>query len=225
MPVVIAAWPDGTVSVVSMNRGFSATDLYCQLDAEGDPLLAKCYVISRAGDRCFHIGTRRLDEWELPPADGYPERKKVESIEGRAKKFAWPKRVVRDYYRSLSRTGRASAREIVVEEMHASDIRQMPRPPDPQCNADEIKKLPAFSGVYVAWNDDGTVHYVGESTNVPSRVSRARPEIGDRRIGFVACPPQDRKRIECFFIGILDPPGNSQSTHRTSASSKSRPTT
>ena len=74
-----------------------------------------------------------------------------------------------------------------------------------------------FSGVYVAWNDDGTAHYVGESINVPSRVQASRPEIGERLIGVIECDKNERLRIESLFIGLLNPSGNSQSLERAAA--------
>jgi len=92
----------------------------------------------------------------------------------------------------------------------------MPVPPLPELTAKQVRSMPAFSGIYVAWNDDGSAHYVGESQDVPSRVSSSRPEIASRRIGVYKCEASERKRIECYFIGILNPAGNSQSTHRMS---------
>jgi hypothetical protein len=79
-----------------------------------------------------------------------------------------------------------------------------------------------FSGVYVAWNDDGTAHYVGESMNVPSRVQSSRPEISDRLVGVLKCDENDRLRIEALFIGLLNPAGNAQSTARAAARNSAR---
>ena len=71
-----------------------------------------------------------------------------------------------------------------------------------------------FCGVYFSYNEDGSCHYVGESKNVTQRVTKSRDEIGGRRIGLVKCEPQDRKRIEAFYVAMLNPPGNAISTHR-----------
>lgn len=74
--------------------------------------------------------------------------------------------------------------------------------------------MPSFSGVYLAYGDDGVCHYVGESRDVTGRVGESRPEIAGRRLAVIPCAPSERKRIECYYIGLLDPPGNSQSTRR-----------
>lgn len=85
----------------------------------------------------------------------------------------------------------------------------------------DIRRMDSFAGVYFAFNSDGSCHYVGESLDVTKRVSRNRPELAGRRISFIRCRAHDRKRIECYYIGLLDPPGNAQSTVR---SKQSQPT-
>lgn len=72
--------------------------------------------------------------------------------------------------------------------------------------------MESFCGVYFSFDADGSCHYVGESVDVTTRVSRSRSEIGDMVIGLIKCERHERKRIEAYFIGLLDPPGNSQST-------------
>jgi hypothetical protein len=90
----------------------------------------------------------------------------------------------------------------------------IPPIPEKRWTISEVRRMPSFSGVYLAYGDDGVCHYVGESKDVTARVGESRPEISGRRIAVVPCDPIARKRIECYYIGLLDPPGNSQSTRR-----------
>jgi hypothetical protein len=212
MPIVIATWPGGDVSIVIMRKGFTAVDLYEELDAFSDPLRAKCYVARPRFDE-FFVHVERQD-------DG-PSHADVGKINGtRIKPYPWPSSVVSEHVRSVYRRSRAM--NNAPEEM--SDFRDakqaMPEPPSPKFTAEEINKMAPFSGVYVSWDDDGKAFYVGESAHVPSRVRSSRPEIANRAIGVIKCDPSERRRIECYFIGVLNPPGNSQSTHRMSEGNK-----
>lgn len=98
--------------------------------------------------------------------------------------------------------------------MTAAQISEMPAEPVDAYAVNEIRSMPKFCGVYFAFNEDGSCHYVGESENVPDRVRSGREEIGTRKIGFVRCEPHERKRIEAYFVAMLNPPGNGISTHR-----------
>lgn len=98
--------------------------------------------------------------------------------------------------------------------MSAAEIPSFPAPPSQTFTVDEVNRMPLFCGVYFAYDDDGSVYYVGESERVPKRVRKTRPEIGDRRIGVIRCEKHERKRIEAYFVAMLNPPGNGASTHR-----------
>jgi len=90
----------------------------------------------------------------------------------------------------------------------------IPPVPEKRWTIADVRKMPSFHGVYLAFNDDGSVHYVGESVDVTSRVSESRKELYGRKLAVIECDKHARKRVECYYIGLLDPPGNSQSTRR-----------
>ncbi len=78
---------------------------------------------------------------------------------------------------------------------------------------DEIKNLPPFSGVYIAYVGDDVV-YVGEGQNVSDRCRKSRPELSDcTHVSVIRCAGYERLRIESYFIGLLDPPRNELSTN------------
>lgn len=211
MPVVVAVWPNNTLSVLVMPRGFSATDLFEELDQEGCPTDATVRILKTDSRGVCHIG------WDFILDEGCPvgtESKglRLDAFSGQAKKWKWPETVVRDYYRRTERNRRMADACRDIATMTADELKMFPAAPVPAFTVDEVRAMEPFCGVYFAFNEDGTCHYVGESTNVTARVSKSRAEIGSRTIGVLKCERHERKRIEAYFIGILDPPGNSQST-------------
>ncbi len=230
MPLIVALWPNRTVTFVYMQSGFTATDLYHELDQECDPLCAKCYVVGKDECDSMYVTTESNSD-SLTKDDHKPdvEKRKAEylrlgCLQGRKRRYRWPRTVVRDYIRSVYSDTRMQDTIHRMVEDYQRDMEGMPIPPSPKFSAKDVRGMEPFSGVYVSWNDDGTPFYVGESKNVPERVNGSRPEIGERRIGVLRCDEHDRKRLECFFIGLLNPPGNSQSTHRMQKSTSERGT-
>jgi hypothetical protein len=237
MSTVIAVWPDNTTSVVVFPGKWSAVDLFYELDHIGDPLSTRVYVIRRHGPCPTHATT----DWaKTDPAlktqdiSGKPDagcagsslqpstkrlRVRLAGDEGSVKKFDWPPNVVRQFLFASwrDRLRDDSVREAALSAECGKMLESLPSPPPPQYTAKEVNQMQPFSGVYVAWNDDATAHYVGESLNVPSRVQASRPEIGDRMLGVVQCDKNERLRIEALFIGLLNPAGNSQSLERAAA--------
>lgn len=52
MPLVVAVWPNNTITVLGMRKGYKMVDVFDALDAEDDPVEAKCYEVrKRARDR------------------------------------------------------------------------------------------------------------------------------------------------------------------------------
>ena len=79
---------------------------------------------------------------------------------------------------------------------------------------DEQQKPPSGPGVYVAWgmeNGCWTCVYVGESKLISRRVAD-RPELDGARLTFLCTDMRDRKAREAFFIGLLNPRLNGQSS-------------
>ena len=98
----------------------------------------------------------------------------------------------------------------------------MPPVPAGEHTIEDIRGMLPFSGVYIGYVDDVPV-YVGESRDVTKRVTRSRLELADcDGIGIVACPPEHRRRLEAYFIGLLNPPRNSQSSERIDKGEHSR---
>lgn len=211
MPVVIAVWPNNTISVLKVPSGFSATYLFSVLDEEACPTDAQIYVTRSDDQGVLHVGwSYELDYGA--PVSPQSHGLRIDCFSGRAKKWKWPPTVVRDYYRCLQKSVRRRDAERNARTMTSEELKDFPAAPAPDFTVDEIRAMDPFCGVYFAFDKDGTCHYVGESRNVTSRVSKSRPEISDRMIGVIKCENHERKRIESYFIGLLDPPGNSQST-------------
>jgi hypothetical protein len=212
MPLVIAVWPNNTISIVKMEPGFEAVSLFCELDQIADPQDATCYVVRPDKDGlCVNFDwPHPSDETVGPKSTGL----RLELHQGKVRKFSWPETVCRDYIRSMATAARKLGRQVTAATMSVDEIGQFPAAPTEMFTVAEVRGMESFSGVYFAFNVDGSCHYVGEAKDVTSRVSKSRPEIGDRTIGLIRCEPHERKRIESYFIGILDPPGNCQSTHR-----------
>lgn len=214
MPLIVAVWPNNTISVVRMNSGYSMVDLFDALDEEANPEDAKCYELSG------HRGRLHTTfDWARSSKTGEPATRKSVGIRlgclhGHKKKLEWPAGVGRMWLRRLGGERWRAGGESRVARMTADEIACMPAEPTKMFTVDEVRAMSSFCGVYFAYDDDGKCHYVGESEDVTCRVSRSRPEIGDRRIGVIACPPHERKRIEAYFVGVLNPPGNAASSHR-----------
>lgn len=238
MPLVIAVWPNNSISVIQCPTDFTMTELFWAVDEEGDPSLVKLYLIKPENgwshatfdfERC-----REQPEFSSGVIRIAAESGKVGINSGKRKRLYWPSNIVRDAWRFMgmksdawktwwapSETEGAEA----MKAMTAEQIAEMPAEPVDLYTVKEIRAMPQFCGVYFAFNEDGSCHYVGESENVPGRVKSARKEIGSRRIGFVRCEPHERRRIEAYFVAMLDPPGNGISTHRMLESAKEKDAT
>jgi hypothetical protein len=196
-------------------------DLFWEIDKLGDPSDAEMYLIrpddgwSHATIESEYLGTESREIVQIK--DG---SRAVDALEGKRKRLRWPKNIHREAYRSADFDYRPDVAEEkkqrvqISQKMSAELIKDFPAEPVETYTVEEIRKMPPFCGVYFAFNDDGSCHYVGESRNVPSRVSSSREEIGQRRIGIIHCEPHERKRIENYFVAMLDPPGNACSSHR-----------
>jgi hypothetical protein len=107
---------------------------------------------------------------------------------------------------------------ISVYDDERLDSQEFPSPPVPSVPIHETGRIPACSGVYFAYVLNGTgwqCVYVGESKLMRSRLM-ARPELAGCTLGFLPCDASERKRLECFFIAILNPRLNCQSVQSQS---------
>lgn len=218
MPVVIAVWPNNTFSILQVPVGFSMTNLFWQLDTEANPLDATLFILKPSsgwshatfdwaeGDRTDYEGQDR-DYMKIKMGSG-----RLDSNEGSLRRLKWPHNIQRLAYRSAF--GRCDAEKLCLRHMTAAEICLMPAEPTDTYAVDDVRSMDSFCGVYFAFNEDGSCHYVGESLDVTKRITSSRSEIGNRRIGIIRCEPHERRRIEAYFVAMLDPPGNGASSHR-----------
>lgn len=91
-----------------------------------------------------------------------------------------------------------------------------PPPPPPEFAACDAAKAPRCPGVYFIYDGDQIV-YVGESICVGNRLAN-HPHATSRRLASVIrCDTLQRKRLEAFYIGLLNPRLNRESTSRCQA--------
>jgi len=229
MPLVVAVWPNDSISVIQCPAGFTMVDLFWTLDEEADPTIAKLYLIKP--EEGWSHATFDFERCEDQPEFSSGVIRvamgggKVDVNSGKRKRLHWPKNIVRDAFRYMGWAKFPETGGAEIKTMNADQISEMPAEPVSLHTVQEIRAMPRFCGVYFAFNEDGSCHYVGESENVPDRVKSARKEIGDRRIGIVRCEPHERRRIEAYFVAMLDPPGNGISTHRMLESAKEKDAT
>ena len=188
-------------------------DLFNEIDAEANPLDAKCYLVSPGGDGLYvTFDWARFDKNEdtvAPKSRGM----RVACLYGRRKLLRWPPGIARMWLRSLASEKDRAEEVAPIRTMSSDDLASLPAEPQETFTVDQVRAMDEFPGVYFAYNEDGSCHYVGESEAVPRRVSKSRPEIGSRRIGVIKVEKHARKRVEAYFVAMLDPPGNKISTH------------
>lgn len=244
MSTVLAVWPNNTISVIVMERGWKPIDLFYELDHIGDPLSARVWLLKRTDGGAVHATT----DWakkKLTPAQSVldvsgdaDEGNTDESLNalscgvrvscagdsGKVKRLRWPAGITREFLfvSWRDRVDQPEVRDAILAAECGKMLANIPSPPPPLFTAKQVNQMEPFAGVYVSWNQDGTAHYVGESINVPSRVQASRPEIGERFVGVVRCDKNERLRLEALFIGLLNPSGNSQSSERAAMRDSAR---
>lgn len=215
MPLVVAVWPNNTISVIRVSTGFTMLNLFALIDVEDNPLDAKCYQIGSDEDG-MHItfGWHGLDDGSnvTPESAGVS----IGKLFGRVKALPWPEDILKQWLRHLAFNGRQQDYLDRSRFLFADEIPKFPCAPPPTHSVCDVRRMKPFCGVYFAFNADGSCHYVGESEDVTKRVSKSRPEIGERMIGLIQCMPRERRLIEAYFVALLNPPGNGASSHRMS---------
>jgi len=213
MPLVIAVWPNNTISILRAPFGFTMLHLFALIDHEASPLDATCYQVA-SDDDGMHItfDWKHLDDGTKVTPDSSDVV--IGKLFGKIKKLPWPDDILKQWMRELSHNSRRQDHMERSRFLFADEIPKFPSAPTPTHSVCDVRRMRPFCGVYFAFNEDGSCHYVGESEDVTKRVSKSRPEIADRMIGLIECMPHDRKRIEAYFVALLDPPGNAASSHR-----------
>jgi len=84
MKILMATWPDSSISFIPLKKGYSERQLWQDLDNEECPMFAECVVIT-SDDDGLHITTDLVKQ-----ADG-SVRLEVWPLFGKMKKFRWTK--------------------------------------------------------------------------------------------------------------------------------------
>ena len=108
--------------------------------------------------------------------------------------------------------------------MQISDIYQAAKyffPPPPIPHGEATDCIPASAGVYFIYEDQSIV-YVGESINLRKRLRRHLHLTPSRKVTVIQCDVSQRKRLESFYIGVVNPPLNRESTFRCKAGNVKR---
>jgi len=100
---------------------------------------------------------------------------------------------------------------MTAAELYERSKYFFPPPPQPCYSIDLIDQIPDCCGVYFIW-ESGSVVYVGESIELRSRLRSHDHAAAGRLISFIQCDRSQRRRLEAFYIGVLDPSLNSQSS-------------
>lgn len=95
-----------------------------------------------------------------------------------------------------------------------------PPPPPALSVQDAILILPNQAGVYFLYQSSHCV-YVGEALSLRDRLKKHEHIKKADGIGFMLCDPYQRKRIESYYIGLIDPPLNK--TSKVFAKQSARP--
>ena len=88
-----------------------------------------------------------------------------------------------------------------------------PPPPPPEFSASDLRKAPEAAGVYFIYDADEIV-YVGESLCIRNRLANHDHALKNRHVSVIQCDKSQRRRLEAFYIGVLNPVLNRESTAR-----------
>jgi len=81
-------------------------------------------------------------------------------------------------------------------------------PPPPGLSVEAaMETMPNQAGVYFLYQDSHCV-YVGEAISLRNRLKTHEHMCLCNKVGFMLCDPYQRKRIETYYIGLIDPPLN-----------------
>jgi hypothetical protein len=110
-----------------------------------------------------------------------------------------------------------------VDAQQASQVGRFffPPPPQPTSVADAIALATSSSGVYFFYQQ-GICVYIGESIDIKNRLRNHEHLKQIDAVGVIYCDSKQRKRLECFYIGLLNPERNEQSTTNTHERDKTR---
>jgi hypothetical protein len=88
-----------------------------------------------------------------------------------------------------------------------------PPPPPPEFSSINCQDVPEGAGVYFI-HDAGRIIYVGESVCLLHRLQSHPHAKAGRDVSVIQCDKSQRRRLEAFYIGVLNPPLNRESSER-----------
>jgi hypothetical protein len=88
-----------------------------------------------------------------------------------------------------------------------------PPPPLPELSINDATRATNNPGVYFLYQD-AVIVYVGESLNVRNRLVSHEHKGCATHFSVCECDKTQRKRLEAFYIGVLNPRLNTQSSER-----------
>lgn len=214
--LVMAFWPDRSFAVIGLSWGVlpSADRLYEDIDQFGDPLLPLIVVIVDED----HLPMVQVTP--IPGKESWNTRYEItpsESSHVYRFRFKPTNRMIRfdnainHVQRGWVNTDREKGGSIAAEKEACEIPTWMKHVPAPTHDIKEVQKMDRFVGVYIGFISGEPV-YVGESVNIPGRLKNHEKLKGVSKVTFIACAEDERKRIESFFIGTLNPHRNSQSS-------------
>lgn len=215
--IVVAFWPNATFTFWFIQSDVKLTDfdIFDKLDEHANPVDAVVYVVSFQ-DENASVETPSIDvNMSAHPSPAGRRLSIAFGEETSVARYRFRKNVVRNYLRSRY-CNRNSGYEIesleVPQAMGIYSDKVMPSPPPPEFTFDDIARMEPFSGVYLAYCGMDCV-YVGEAKDVtkrcrPSKERMGREFLGVTAIGVLKTLPEERKRLEKYFIGLLNPSRN-----------------
>lgn len=97
MPLIVAVWPNDTVSIVKMRPDFSMVELFDRLDEEANPHDARCYVVTPTGGHMHITFNKEEGRRGLSVRTG--------ETGGRARRIKWPDGIEVEWLRSFTAGG------------------------------------------------------------------------------------------------------------------------
>ena len=209
---VLVLWPNGSINAIHCEPWHEYSDLWLfnKIDEWGDPSGALIIIIGSMNsepvsyDVSLDVGedgerTIRID------ADGHWIRR-----------FKFIGNISHRWLRSLSnRYLKNPSHKVSLDEIaeFSPDGGTFPEPPGPEYSFQQIKEMEPFSGVYFCYIGRVCV-YVGEGQDVTDRCNNRKDRQdkmeGVDGIGVLRVDPDNRLRMEKFYIGLLNPARNKE---------------
>lgn len=98
---------------------------------------------------------------------------------------------------------------MTASEVYETSKVWFPPPAAATTSFHDLLGVPKESGVYFIY-EEGVCVYVGSSLDMRKRLQGHEHIAGNRRVGYLLCDRNMRRRFEAFYIGLLGPHLNSE---------------